>query len=98
MLALIKAAIAERRVLTLHYDPGVRIIEPHCLGQCANGNFLLRAFQTGGQSASGEHVNWKLFRLDRMSGLLLLNDNFIGPRPLYNPNDKAMSAGIIARL
>jgi len=98
MLALIKSAIAERRVISLHYDPGLRQIEPHCLGESSTGNLLLRAYQTGGASASGEHTHWKLFRLDRVGHLVLTDEVFPGARPEYNPDDKHMKGGIIARL
>ncbi len=66
MHELLIQAIRERMVLTLYYEPGERIIEPHAYGLSAEGKPLLRAFQTAGASASGEHENWKLFRVDRI--------------------------------
>lgn len=98
MLDVIKRAINERRTLTIDYPPGLRTIEPHCLGMSAENNLLLRAYQTAGASASGEHENWKLLRIDRICGVPEAGGGFPGPRPLYNPNDKAMKRGIIARL
>lgn len=98
MLALLTTAIAERRIISLHYDPGSRLIEPHCLGRSSAGDLLLRAFQVSGASASGEHKDWKLFRLDRARMMEMTGDQFAGPRPEYNPNDKHMKGGIIARL
>ena len=98
MLTAITNAIASRSRLTINYDPGVRIIEPHAVGYSNDGNILLRAYQTEGASASGEHAHWKLFRLDRMAAA---NDNggsFDGPRPDYKKGDKAMKGGIIAEL
>ncbi len=98
MLASIQAAIENHRVLNVDYDPGWRVIEPHCLGRGRQGQLLLRAFQTSGASASGEHINWKLFRLDRMRAANDGGEGFSGPRPLYNANDSAMKGGIIACL
>ncbi|MBL8589398.1 MAG: hypothetical protein JNK46_12775 [Methylobacteriaceae bacterium] len=98
MLELLTKAIAERRIVSLDYDPGLRLIEPHCIGRSSAGEFLLRAFQVSGDSASGEHENWKLFRLDKARMMQLTNDHFAGARPEYNPNDKHMKGGIIARL
>lgn len=98
MLDTIKRAIIERKTITIDYPPGPRIIEPHCLGWSADGNPLLRGYQTEGASASGEHENWKLLRIDRIRGVPEAGGGFSGPRPLYNPNDKAMKRGIIARL
>ena len=84
-------AINEQRLLRLYYDPGLRTVEPHAHGESRGGNDLLRAFQTSGASASGEHVNWKLFRLDRITSLELLEETFPGSRPEYRRNDKAMA-------
>lgn len=97
-LDLLTNAIKNRKIIRISYSPGERLIEPHCLGRSKDGNLLLRAYQVGGASESGEHVNWKLFRLDRMSEPEDGGGNFAGPRPDYNPHDKAMKGGIIASL
>jgi predicted DNA-binding transcriptional regulator YafY len=94
----LKSAITNRKVLRIKYAPGARLIEPHCLGRSKDGNILLRAFQTEGASESGEHVNWKLLRVDRMSTFEDTGKTFAGPRPQYNPADKAMKGGVIASL
>jgi len=98
MLELIIAAIKSRSLVTFDYEPGERLIEPHAVGRSKDGNLLLRAFQVSGASASGEHVNWKLFRLDRMGHANDSGEFFDGPRPEYNPDDSAMKGGIIACL
>lgn len=98
MPAILTAAIQQRLLVRLYYPPGERLIEPHVLGEGSSGQLLLRAYQVEGASASGEHENWKLFRVDRISGHGCTDVAFDGPRPLYNPNDKAMTRGIIARL
>ncbi|HKY87127.1 MAG TPA: WYL domain-containing protein [Pseudorhodoplanes sp.] len=92
------AAIEGRRLVSLWYEPGKRIIEPHALGWGSAGQILLRAFQIEGASASGEHVNWKLFRLDRIGTCSHNGETFSGPRPEYKQNDKAMKGGIIRQL
>lgn len=74
------------------------MIEPHALGYSEEGHVLLRAYQTDGASASGEHINWKLFRLDRMATIQASGKLFDGPRPLYRRGDSAMKGGIIAQL
>jgi predicted DNA-binding transcriptional regulator YafY len=98
MRALIAKAIRAKHRLEINYPPGKRVVEPHVLGRSKDGHVLLRAFQTGGASSSGEPVNWKLFRLDRMGSANDSGEEFAGPRPLYNPDDSAMKGGIIARL
>jgi predicted DNA-binding transcriptional regulator YafY len=91
-------AINERRLISLDYDPGMRTIEPCAYGISSEGHFLLRAFQTSGASASGEHINWKLFRTDRIRSIRILEDRFVSPRPGYRRGDKAMVGGIYSQL
>jgi len=98
MRTLFSNAINERRTVRVYYDPGWRTVEPHALGYSKEGHLLLRAFQTEGASDSGEHINWKLFRLDRMREADTGNDNFNDPRPGYKRGDSAMKGGIIAQL
>ena len=98
MTMLIRDAIRRRVMLRVNYDPGERLVEPHTYGESKDGNFLLRAFQVSGASQSNEHVNWKLFRIDRMVSVSLSDQTFSGPRPDYNPDDKAMKGDVIERL
>lgn len=84
-------AIEDKNIVTFSYDGGSRTIEPHCYGISSKGNELLRAYQTGGYSESGNPVGWKLFTVNKISNLEVSTDTFGGPRPQYNPNDKAMS-------
>ena len=94
----ITGAISGKLLLEITYLPGQRVIEPHAFGRGADGQLLLRAYQVAGASASGEHENWKLFRLDRVTGLRVTDDPFDGPREGYKRGDKAMKGGIISEL
>jgi len=98
MLSAIKHAIEGRHVLETDYPPGKRFVDPHALGYSADGNTLLRAYQTSGASTSGEHANWKLFRIDRAGSAGPTGTGFSGPRPDYRRGDSAMKGGIIAEL
>ena len=98
MQALLIAAIEGRKRVAIWYDPGVRVIEPHALGYGSDGQVLLRAFQVAGVSESGQPVNWKLFRLDRIQDAKLSGASFKRPRPEYQRNDRAMTRGIIAQI
>lgn len=91
MNALVCRAIQERRILRVYYDGGLRSVEPHCHGCSKDGNDLLRGYQVGGYSSSGEPVGWKMFRLDRTSGLMMTETTFAGPRPEYDPHDNRMA-------
>ncbi len=94
----IAEAIRTQRCVQLFYAPGLRTIEPHALGMSSEGHLLLRAYQIDGASSSGEHVHWKLFRLDRIGQLGVTDVPFNGPRHGYKRGDKAMKGGIIREL
>ena len=83
-------AINTKRVIGFYYNGGYRTAEPFCYGISRKGNDLLRAFQTGGYSESGEPVNWKLFTVEKMSNITIIDEEFSGDRSDYNPNDSAM--------
>lgn len=91
MNATIIQAIRQRRVLRIAYGAGSRLIEPHVCGAGRAGQTLLRAFQTEGASASGAPRAWKLFRVDRIAALELLDRTFPGPRPRFRRRDRAMT-------
>jgi predicted DNA-binding transcriptional regulator YafY len=91
-------AIEGRRLVSIWYDPGVRVVEPHALGVGSDRQLLLRAFQVAGASASGQPVHWKLFRLDRIRDAKLSGGSFKKPRPDYKRDDPAMTQGIIAQI
>jgi predicted DNA-binding transcriptional regulator YafY len=98
MLPILIAAIEGRRLVSIWYDPGVRVVEPHALGYGSDGQMLLRAFQVAGASGSDQPVHWKLFRLDRIKDAKLNSRVFRKPRPDYQRNDAAMTRGIIAQI
>ncbi len=91
-------AIREKRAVKLEYEPGLRIVEPHAYGYSRDGNLLVRAFQIEGESASGVHKNWKLFRIDRVGSAIPSGTLFDGPRAGYKLGDPAMKGGIIEQL
>jgi predicted DNA-binding transcriptional regulator YafY len=98
MLALFIAAIEGRRLVSIWYDPGVRVVEPHVLGYGSDGQVLLRAFQVAGASVSDQPVHWKLFRLDRIRDAKFNGRVFRKPRPEYQRDDRVMTLGIIAQV
>jgi predicted DNA-binding transcriptional regulator YafY len=98
MYEVIVKAITERRLIRLIYEPGARIAEPCAFGENQHGHNLLRAFQRAGASASGEHIHWKLFRVDRIRRIELLDERFLGARPEYRRNDRAMNRRIFCQL
>lgn len=83
-------SIKSKKIIHFYYDGGLRTVEPFCYGVGTEGNDLLRGYQTGGFSESGNSSGWKLFDLSKASSLEKTNTIFQGIRPYYNPNDKAM--------
>ncbi|MBN3777957.1 hypothetical protein G3O06_10375 [Burkholderia sp. Ac-20345] len=83
-------AIQNRRVLELRYDGYFRIVEPHAYGVNHDNHFLLRCYQTGGGSQSGNSVDWKLLRTDEIGSLHEHGVLFQSARAGYKRNDQAM--------
>jgi len=83
-------AIKNREIIQFYYDGGIRIVEPFCCGVNKKGNLVLRGYQIGGYSSSGNPIGWKLFKVDEMYNVSTTGLKFDGLRPGYNPNDKGM--------
>jgi len=79
------SAIQDKQVLSIWYNGGARLIEPHCYGLSNAGNELLRCYQISGHSVSGQHEGWKLMTVEGIQNINPSGDTFIGPRPHYNP-------------
>jgi hypothetical protein len=94
---LLIAAIRDRLVVHLRYDWGHREVEPHVYGLNQDGHELLRAFQTGGHSESGQPYGWKLFRVDEVQNLHLPGKRFKRPRREYKRPDPVITR-VFARL
>lgn len=85
-------AISEKRLLSLSYHWGHRVVEPHAYGLNDNGHELLRVYQVSGASDSGKPSGWKLLRLDEVANIQLLDDFFHEPRQGYKRGDKALDS------
>ena len=88
----IRDAIGNKKVLQFTYDDKLRIVEPHVFGiskkEC--GSDLLRAYQVMGGSNSDNDLGWRLFSIDKIVDLNILEKTFDTARVYYNPNDSAM--------
>lgn len=81
-------AIQEQKLLRLSYDGGTRLVEPYVYGACETHE-LLRAYQVSGHSAS-RATGWKLFRVEEITDLAILDQRFAEPRHGYMRNDPCM--------
>jgi hypothetical protein len=93
----IVSAIRDHRLLGFRYDGRPRVVEPHIYGVNTKGHPVLSAYQLRGGSASGERVGWKMFLVQDMDDVRLLDDTFRRPREDYNPGDSAF-AHVFAQL
>jgi hypothetical protein len=82
-------AITELRALELRYNGYTRTVEPHAYGRDKSGDEILRCFQTGGGSQSGERVGWKLLKVADAYTIHKLQQSF-SQHAEYKRNDKAM--------
>lgn len=94
----IARAIRDRKLLSIRYGSGQRLVEPHAYGRSLSGHLLLRAFQVSGASTSGVSYGWKLLRIDELGFIQVCAETFPGPRPGYRRGDSHMKGGIIAQL
>ena len=78
----LRDSIEEMVLVEFSYNGFHRVVEPYEVGETIDRNFLLRCFQIDGESFSGRVVGWKLFRLDYISTLQSLVEEF-SPRGDY---------------
>jgi hypothetical protein len=83
-------AIHKRRLLQFYCEPGDRVVEPYAYGVGPGGRELLRAYQRAGQSHSRDE-GWKVFHVDELQDVFILDDGFEAPRLGYMRNDPAMT-------
>lgn len=80
-------AIAERKLLMFAYGGAVRVVEPHLYGVSTAGHEALSAWMRAGWSRTDPEGGWRMFRVDAVTDLQLLPEEFAGPRPGFNPDD-----------
>ena len=100
-------SIKNKQKCVIYYDGdepggrGLREIEPVCLGTSKVGNKVLRAWDEEGSSHTaykGEQPlpGWRLFRVDKILSFKPTAENFITPKPGYNPRgDRSMKRVVI---
>src|SRR5687768_5562779 len=86
---LICAAIRGRVLLEFIYDERPRVVAPYCHGISTAGQEVVRAIQVRGASSSGVGFG-KLWKIEKMADMRLLNETFTPDDPHYNPDDRAM--------
>jgi hypothetical protein len=96
------SAIRARLLLRFYYTgdraPGPRLVEPHMIASTPADNLVLIAWFLGGVSESRDGQGWREYLLDSMSDVVVLPDEFLGPRPGYNPSGGTKLKRIQCRL
>ena len=87
---LICDAIRARKLMMYEYGGLMRIVEPHLYGVNAAGDALLSGWLRPGLSRSDPQGGWRSWRADRIHSAQVLDQQFAGPRPGYNPRDPRM--------
>jgi hypothetical protein len=87
---LLVAAINGRQALRFSYEGYGRIVEPQTYGMSYTGRYVLRGYQTGGESRSGLSKTPKLFDVAKISKLQKSGEHFEKAQPSHNPQDSAM--------
>ena len=83
-------AIATRRLVEFRYDGMTRVVEPYTVGVLSTGNTALSAWHVRGFSESRHVPKWRLFTLENMGSVTILEEVFVGPHSGYNPRDSRM--------
>ena len=93
---LICDAIRGRKLLMYEYGGLIRVVEPHLYGVNAAGDALLSGWLRPGYSRNDPQGGWRSWRVDRIHSAQLLDQQFDGPRPGYNPRDPRMERVVCA--
>ena len=88
MDALIRQAIAEKKLVEFQYQGYTRIAEPQVYGRNGGVEQLL-VYQVRGGSKSGRPPAWRRVDLPKVSGLNILDETFPGRRA--NPSGEHSS-------
>jgi hypothetical protein len=88
MIPSICTAIREHRRLRFDYGGGTRFVDPYAYGACETHE-LLRGYQVEGFSHS-RTSGWKLFRVEEIANLAVLDQHFNVVKPGYMRNDPCL--------
>jgi hypothetical protein len=91
-------AIKGRHRLGFSYEGYVRIVEPQTYGMSYTGRYVLRGYQTRGESRSGQSKIAKLFDVGKISKLQKSGERFKEALPSHNPQDSAMKVIFVTLL
>ena len=92
----IRLAIEHRHLVRLTYDGRTRVCEPHDYG-LINHQPKLLAYQRR-EVGSSRPAGWRLFALDKVTSLVVLDDSFAGTRDASQDHRKFHWEPLICRV
>ncbi len=84
-------AINSYKLLEFYYNGYCRVVEPFTFGISTKGNDVLSAFQVRGESESDNRPMWRLFDLEKIENIQILDEKFSGYREGYRKGDSRMN-------
>lgn len=86
------AAIQNRNVIRFMYDGLERVVHPAAYGtHVTTGGLKLRGYQVAGASTSGPLPEWRLFSVEKMGQVDVLDETFATVPPGYSPGDQHLN-------
>ncbi|MDB5283302.1 MAG: hypothetical protein JWO06_2377 [Bacteroidota bacterium] len=97
-LNTVAKAIKFKEIITFTYDDGDKYrVEPFCLGiHKVNKNYVVRCYQYKAAESKDNLENWRLFDVEKMTGVRLSAVRIKDTRNGYNGGDKEMSKIIVS--
>ena len=91
-VSMVKQAIKGAQSLRFTYEGRKRVVEPFTMGiHKSSGKQVVVAWLKRGYSQSMKSVRWRMYRLDRMSNVTLVKQEFRAARPGFNPPDSRLT-------
>lgn len=72
----IKTAIQNKNLIQFWYHNNQRVAEPHVFGLITKDELTVLTRQVGGYSKSGGLPDWRMFYVDKISNLKILDQHF----------------------
>lgn len=83
----IKTAIQNKNLIQFWYHNNQRIAEPHVFGRTTKDELTVLTRQVGGYSKSGGLPDWRMFYVNEISDLKILEQTFQISRTWHNPRE-----------
>lgn len=83
------SAINSKNLVEFYYTdktPGTRTVEPHMVAYNSKNCLVLSGWFLSGASESNEGPGWREYFLSEIRSVVILQEEFLQPRPGYKPD------------